>query len=127
LKNEDITIFGDGSQTRSFCYRDDLVEGLIRLMDADDSVNQPVNIGNPNEFTIRQLAELTIKLTGSSSGLVFKPLPEDDPMQRQPEITRAREILGWAPTIELEEGLSRTVSYFRAIELGDFRAPTPNH
>ncbi len=127
LRNQDITIFGDGGQTRSFCYRDDLVEGLVRLMDADDSVYLPVNIGNPNEFTIKQLAEKVIELTGSSSKLIYAPLPEDDPLQRQPDITRAKEILDWSPTIELEQGLERTIAYFRSIDLADFRPPSPNH
>ncbi len=127
IRNQDITIFGDGSQTRSFCYRDDLVEGLIRLMDTGDGNHLPVNIGNPNEFTIKQLAEKVIEITGASSKLIYKPLPEDDPMQRQPDITRARELLGWTPTIELDQGLTHTIAYFRAINLDDFRAPTPNY
>ena len=128
LRNKDITIFGDGSQTRSFCFRDDLIEGMIRLMNHEGPTQHlPVNIGNPNEFTIKQLAELTIKLTNSSSKLIYKPLPEDDPLQRQPDITRARDLLGWEPTIQLEQGLQRTIEYFRAIDLSDFRAPTPNH
>ncbi len=127
LRNEDITIFGDGAQTRSFCYRDDLVEGLIRLMRADDSVSEPVNIGNPNEFTIKELAQKVIELTGSSSTLIYAPLPEDDPLQRQPDIGRARAILDWSPTVELEQGLERTIAYFRSIDLADFRPPSPNH
>ena len=127
LQNKDITIFGDGSQTRSFCYRDDLIEGFIRLMATDDSVYKPVNIGNPNEFTIKQLAEKVIELTGASSKLIYAPLPEDDPLQRQPDITRAKEVLGWAPTIELDQGLERTIAYFRSINLNDYRAPTPNY
>lgn len=128
LRNQDITIFGDGKQTRSFCYRDDLVEGLIRLMDHEgETAHLPVNIGNPNEFTIKQLAEITIRLTGSSSKLIYQPLPEDDPMQRQPDITRAQQLLGWKPTVELEQGLARTIAYFHEINLDDFRAPTPNH
>ena len=128
LRGEDITIFGDGSQTRSFCYRDDLVEGIIRLMAYEgDDEHMPVNIGNPNEFTIKQLAELTLKLTGSSSKIEYKPLPEDDPLQRQPDITRAKALLDWEPTIQLEEGLAHTIEYFRAIDLSDYRAPTPNH
>lgn len=128
LQGRDITIFGDGSQTRSFCFRDDLVEGILRLMAYEgDDAHLPVNIGNPNEFTIKQLAELTIKLTGSDSKLVFKPLPEDDPLQRQPDITRAKSLLDWEPAIELEQGLARTIEYFRSIDLNDFRAPTPNH
>lgn len=128
LQGRDITIFGDGSQTRSFCFRDDLVEGIIRLMAYEgDDAHLPVNIGNPNEFTIKQLAELTVKLTGSESKLVFKPLPEDDPLQRQPDITRAKSLLDWEPKIELEQGLMETIEYFRSIDLRDFRAPTPNH
>ncbi len=128
LRGQDITIFGDGSQTRSFCYRDDLVEGMIRLMNHEsDTAHLPVNIGNPNEFTIKQLAELTIELTRSKSKLIHQPLPEDDPMQRQPDITRAKQLLDWSPTIELEQGLMRTIAYFNEINLNDFRAPTPNH
>lgn len=127
LQNQDITIFGDGSQSRSFCYRDDLVDGLIRLMNTDDRVYKPVNIGNPTEFTILELAEKVIALTNSSSQLVFAPLPEDDPLQRQPDIGRAKELLGWSPTIELEEGLGRTIAYFRSVDLGDFRPPSPNY
>ena len=111
LKGEDITIYGDGSQTRSFCYVDDLIEGFLALMN-QDAVIGPVNIGNPNEFTIRQLAELAIELTGSSSKLTYLPLPSDDPKQRQPDITRAREKLGWEPTIQLREGLGKTIAYF---------------
>ena len=126
LQNKDITIFGDGSQTRSFCYRDDLVEAIIRMMEAD-RVFGPVNIGNPGEFTIKQLAELVIELTGSSSKLVHAPLPEDDPMQRQPDITLARELLGWEPSVKLRDGLVSTIEYFRSIDLADYRAPTPNH
>lgn len=113
LRNEPITLYGDGSQTRSFCYRDDLVEGFLRLMDTAPDVAGPVNIGNPNEFTIRELAELVIELTGSSSTLDYRPLPQDDPMQRQPNITRARETLGWEPKVQLREGLERTIEYFR--------------
>ncbi len=127
LANEDITIFGDGSQTRSFCYRDDLVEGFIRLMNTEcEGIHLPMNIGNPGEFTIRQLAEITIELTGSSSKLIFEPLPEDDPTQRQPTIARAQRMLGWEPTIPLRQGLQATIAYFRSINLSDFRAPTPN-
>ena len=119
LKGEDITLYGDGSQTRSFCYVDDLIEGFIRFMDVPWDVNGanqgfpgPINLGNPHEFTIRQLAEMVIKLTGASSKLVFKPLPSDDPMQRKPDISRAREVLGWEPVVQLEAGLSRTIGYF---------------
>jgi len=127
LEGKDITIFGDGSQSRSFCYRDDLVEGLVRLMESEvQGVHQPINIGNPSEFSIRELAERVIRQTGAPSKLVFEPLPEDDPTQRQPSIARAERLLGWGPTIELEDGLERTIEYFRGIDLGDFRAPTPN-
>ncbi len=115
LKGEPITIYGDGLQTRSFCYVDDLIEGFIRLMGADDVVTGPMNLGNPNEFTIRQLAETVLKLTGSPSKLIDKPLPEDDPTQRCPDITVAADVLEWRPTIELEEGLERTIAYFRKI------------
>lgn len=115
LKNEDITLYGDGNQTRSFCYVDDLVRGLIGLMDAPDGTTGPVNLGNPNEFTIRQLAENIIELTGSKSELVFHPLPQDDPRQRRPDITLARESLGWKPEIELRQGLKTTIEYFDRI------------
>ncbi|MBL0372419.1 SDR family oxidoreductase [Rhizobium sp. KVB221] len=115
LKGQDITIFGDGNQTRSFCYRDDLIEGMMRLMDAPNEVNYPVNIGNPGEFTMRELAEIVLELTGSKSKMVFMPLPQDDPMQRCPDISRAREILGWEPKIPLREGLERTIEYFKSV------------
>jgi len=127
LTGEDITIFGDGSQTRSFCYRDDLVDGLIRLMDGPDSFIGPVNIGNPGEFTIKELAELVVELTGSRSKLVYKPLPQDDPTQRCPDITLAQQHLGWAPKIPLREGLQHTIAWFQQIKLEDYRAPTPNY
>lgn len=112
LRGEDITIYGDGAQTRSFCYRDDLVEGIIRLMNAPDHVSFPVNIGNPGEFTIRELAEIVLEKTQSVSRLVFLPLPQDDPMQRCPDISRAREHLDWEPKIALREGLDTTIEYF---------------
>jgi len=112
LKGEDITLYGDGQQTRSFCYVDDLVRGLIGLMDSSDHITGPINIGNPGEFTIRQLAEQVIDLTGSKSKLVFLPLPQDDPKQRQPNIEKAREILGWEPKVQLRDGLTRTIAYF---------------
>lgn len=112
LKGEPITIFGEGAQTRSFCYRDDLVEAMIRMMATNDSVTGPINIGNPNEFTIRSLAEMVLELTGSRSELVFKPMPLDDPKQRQPDIQKAKDILGWQPSIELREGLISTIKYF---------------
>ncbi len=115
LKGEAITIYGEGTQTRSFCYVDDLIEGFIRLMAATDEITGPMNLGNPNEFTIRQLAETVISLTGSSSELIKKPLPEDDPMQRQPDITFARETLSWQPDIQLEQGLKATIAYFEAV------------
>jgi UDP-glucuronate decarboxylase len=114
LKNKEITIYGDGSQTRSFQYITDLVEGMIRMMGTTDDFFGPVNIGNPNEFTILELADKIIKLTKSSSKIVFKPLPNDDPMQRKPDITLAKKMLnGWEPKIELEEGLLYTIDYFR--------------
>ena len=115
LKGEPITIYGDGMQTRSFCYVDDLIEGFIRLMRADDKITGPINLGNPNEFTIRQLAETVLKLTGASSNLIEKPLPEDDPMQRCPDISYAKKTLEWQPAIELKEGLERTISYFKSV------------
>jgi UDP-glucuronate decarboxylase len=113
LKGEDITIYGDGTQTRCFCYVDDLVEALIRAMNTPDDFTGPVNVGNPREFTILQLAEVVLKLTGSQSRLVFKPLPSDDPRQRQPDISLAKEVLGWSPNTEIERGLERTIRYFR--------------
>jgi UDP-glucuronate decarboxylase len=112
LQNEPITIYGDGGQTRSFCYVDDLIEAFVRLMATPDEITGPINTGNPGEFTIRQLAETIIRLTGSSSTLTYKPLPSDDPLQRQPDITLAREALGWEPTVSLEEGLKPTIAYF---------------
>jgi dTDP-glucose 4,6-dehydratase len=111
LKNEDVTVFGDGTQTRSFCYVTDLVDGILRLMDSD--TNDPVNMGNPHEVTIEQIARTIIRLTGSSSKIVYRPLPVDDPKQRRPDITRARTLLGWEPTVGLEEGLLKTVDYFK--------------
>jgi UDP-glucuronate decarboxylase len=112
LKGEGITLFGDGSQTRSFCYVDDLVNGLISLMDSPAEVTGPINLGNPNEFTIRQLAELVVELTGSNSKIEYRPLPSDDPRQRQPRITHAKEKLNWEPTTQLREGLGKTIAYF---------------
>ena len=113
LRGEDITIYGDGAQTRSFCYVDDLIEAIVRTMKTPDEFAGPINIGNPNEFTILHLAELVVKMTRSKSKLVFKPLPSDDPRQRQPNISLAKEMLGWSPAVELEEGLERTVRYFK--------------
>ena len=112
LQGKPITIYGDGSQTRSFCYVDDLIDGFLKLMDAPDTVTGPINIGNPGEFTIRQLAEIVIEMTGSRSEIVQMPLPQDDPLQRRPDITKARELLEWQPTIPLREGLARTIAYF---------------
>jgi UDP-glucuronate decarboxylase len=113
LRGEDITIYGDGSQTRSFCYVDDLIEGFTRLMASDAGVTGPVNMGNPHEFTIRELAEAVLKKVGGSSRLVFKPLPQDDPKQRQPDITLARSVLDWEPQVQLDAGLDKTIHYFR--------------
>ena len=115
LKGEDITIYGDGSQTRSFCYVDDLIEGMVRLMNSRADFIGPVNIGNPGEFTIKQLAELIVELTGSSSKLIYQPLPSDDPLQRKPMIGLAKKELDWEPTIPLEEGLKKTIQYFKTI------------
>jgi len=115
LRDEPITIYGDGQQTRSFCYVDDLVEGFIRMMETDTSVPGPINLGNPGEFTIRELAEKTIAQTGSKSELTRQKLPADDPKQRQPDITKAKALLGWEPTIPLDEGLERTIGYFRKL------------
>lgn len=136
LRGEDITIYGDGSQTRSFCYCDDLVDVIIAMMNNDqpgyvegthatdpDFVG-PVNIGNPDEFTIKQLAEQVIELTGSSSKLTFLPLPNDDPLQRKPDIALAKEKLGWEPKVKLREGLTRTIDYFKSVDLDRFRQPT---
>lgn len=115
LKNEDVTIYGDGTQTRSFQYVDDLVEGMVRMMQTEDSFIGPVNIGNPNEFTMLELAEKIIKLTHSKSKIIFHPLPMDDPKQRQPNIELAKSKLDWQPTIQLEEGLNKTIAYFRSL------------
>lgn len=112
LKNKDITIYGDGSQTRSFCYCDDLIRGMIAMMATPDEITGPINLGNPHEFTIKQLAELVIELTGSNSKIIYEPLPSDDPTQRQPIIDKAKEILGWEPTVQLREGLIKTIEYF---------------
>jgi UDP-glucuronate decarboxylase len=113
LRGDAITIYGEGQQTRSFCYVNDLIDGLIRLMNSADDVTGPINLGNPREFTIRQLAERVIALTESESKLEFKPLPSDDPTQRQPDITRAQTILNWRPSIGLDDGLRKTIPYFR--------------
>jgi UDP-glucuronate decarboxylase len=115
LQGQDITIYGNGMQTRSFQYVDDLIEGMIRLMNTGDDFTGPVNVSNPGEFTMLELAEKVIKLTGSSSKLVYKPLPSDDPMQRKPDITLAKKVLDWEPKVHLEEGLIRTIDYFKTI------------
>ena len=122
LLGQDITIYGDGLQTRSFCYRDDLVDGMMRLMAQPKEVSGPINVGNPNEFTMKELAEKVIAMTGAKSQLVYKPLPSDDPKQRQPVIEQAKRVLGWEPRIELEEGLKRTIAYFdEALKSDRFR------
>ena len=113
LKNKDITIYGDGSQTRSFCYVDDLVEGIIKMMNSRENFVGPVNLGNPNEFTILELAKKIIKLTNSKSKIIYKPLPEDDPKQRKPDITKAKKNLKWKPSLELKESLKKTIIWFK--------------
>jgi UDP-glucuronate decarboxylase len=115
LKGENISIYGDGGQTRSFCYVDDLIDGMVRMMDSREDFTGPVNIGNPGEFTILQLAQKVIELTNSSSQIIYQPLPSDDPMQRKPDITLARKELGWEPHIQLEEGLIKTIDFFKSI------------
>ncbi len=115
LQGQDITIYGGGKQTRSFCYYTDLLDGMIRLMETGDEVTGPVNVGNPNEFTILELAEIVIRLADSSSKIVYQPLPSDDPMQRQPDITLDRQLLNWEPKVQLEEGLKETIAYFKTI------------
>jgi UDP-glucuronate decarboxylase len=122
LRGEDITIFGDGCQTRSFCYVDDLVDGTLRMMDSPADFTGPVNIGNPGEYTMLELAERILRLTGSTAKLVFRPLPADDPRQRQPDITLAREALGWTPKVSLEDGLKETIGYFRGLFAGTAHA-----
>jgi len=115
LQNKDITIYGDGSQTRSFCYADDLIDGMMKMMETDDKIIGPINMGNPFEFTILELANLCIKLTNSKSKIIYLPLPSDDPMQRKPDISLAKNILNWEPKIQLEEGLKKTIDYFKNI------------
>jgi UDP-glucuronate decarboxylase len=117
LRGENITIYGDGSQTRSFCYVDDLIEGFIRLMASSNDVTGPINLGNPGEFTIKQLAEMVLQMVGGKSRLVFEPLPQDDPKQRRPDISLAKKTLDWEPKIKLEEGLEKTIEHFRKIVL----------
>ncbi len=127
LRGEKITLFGDGSQTRSFCYRDDLIEGMLRMMDTPDDFVGPVNLGNPDEFTVRELADLVVAQTGAKSEIVFEPLPPDDPTRRQPDIGLARAKLGWQPKIPLHEGLAKTIDWFRALDWSQYRPPTPNY
>jgi UDP-glucuronate decarboxylase len=127
LAGQDITIFGDGQQTRSFCFCDDLIEGIIRMMNQADDFVGPVNLGNPDEYSIRQLAETVIQLTGARSQLVFQPLPADDPVRRRPDISLARQHLDWEPTVSLKDGLERTIEWFSAIDVEHFRPPTPNY
>ena len=119
LRNQPVTLYGDGGQTRSFCFIDDLVDGLIRLMNSKDSVTGPINLGNPREFTIKELAERVIELTGSRSKIISKPLPADDPRQRQPDIKLARKVLGWKPVTQLEEGLKKTIAFFEELLRGE--------
>lgn len=125
LHNEDITIYGDGSQTRSFSFVDDTVDALIRLMNQEETVG-PMNIGNPNEFTVKQLAELVVQLTGSKSKIIYLPLPGDDPKQRRPDITRAKKYLKWEPSTQLREGLIKTIDYFKSLDLRKYKKPTPH-
>lgn len=115
LRNEPITLYGDGSQSRAFCYVDDLVEGLMRLMNTDDAITGPMNLGNTGEFTIRELAELVIELTGSRSQIASRPLPQDDPRQRRPDISKAEKTIGWEPKVPLREGLEKTIAYFNSL------------
>ena len=127
LSNKPITIYGDGSQTRSFCYVDDLIDGFVRLMDSDDSVTGPVNLGNPGEFTIIELAEKVIDIVGSKSKIVHRELPSDDPMQRCPDITQAKEILGWEPKVKLEDGLRKPIPYFEGLLRQQFASLPISH
>ena len=127
LQGEDITLYGDGQQTRSFCYRDDLIEGIIRMMNAPDEFIGPCNLGNPHEFTVRELADMVIAQTGAKSKIVHEPLPADDPTRRRPDISLARKHLGWEPTVPLRDGLKKTIEWFRAIDWAAYRPPTPNY
>ena len=115
LQGLPITIFGDGSQTRSFCYVDDLIDGLMRLMGSDDAVTGPINLGNPNEFSVKELAERVIALTASKSRIEYRPLPQDDPVRRKPDISAAKRLLDWEPSVAIEEGLGRTIEFFRGL------------
>jgi UDP-glucuronate decarboxylase len=124
LRGEDITVYGDGSQTRSFCYVDDLVDGILKMMNGPDDFVGPVNLGNPGEFTILELAQKVLAMTNSGSKVIHEPLPADDPTQRKPAIELAKEKLGWSPTVALDEGLKRTIDYFANVDLSQFRRPT---
>lgn len=124
LQGKDISLYGDGSQTRSFCYVDDLIEGIVRMMNGPDEFVGPVNLGNPNEFSIKQLADMVIEMTDADARIHYLPLPADDPTQRRPDIGLAQDKLGWEPTIQLREGLERTIDYFRQLDLRRFRKPT---
>ena len=124
INGQDITIYGDGSQTRSFCYVDDLLDGMMAMMNGPDTFIGPVNLGNPGEFTMKQLAEMVLELTGSSSKIIYMPRPADDPTQRKPDISLAREKLKWEPKIPLREGLERTIAYFKSLNMSNFRRPT---
>ena len=124
---EDITIYGDGSQTRSFCYVDDLVDGFVRMMELEETPPGPINLGNPGEFTIAQLAELVVELVNSKSKIVYENLPVDDPTQRRPDISLAKKLLNWEPKVPLREGLERTINWFQGIDLNKYRPPTPNY
>lgn len=127
LRNEPITMYGEGTQTRSFCFVDDLIDGFVKMMAAPDDFPGPVNLGNPGEFTIRELAEKVVKLSGSSSKVVSgRPLPQDDPLQRCPDIALAKAKLGWQPKVSLDEGLQRTIAWFKSIDMSHYRPPTPN-
>ncbi|WP_419730535.1 UDP-glucuronic acid decarboxylase family protein [Lichenicola sp.] len=123
LRGEEITLYGDGGQTRAFCYVSDLIEGFVRMMDSDEDITGPINLGNPHEIPVRELAERILKLTGSRSRITYRPLPQDDPMQRCPDITRARNLLGWEPRVDLEDGLVRSIDYFDRLLGG--RADSP--
>jgi UDP-glucuronate decarboxylase len=127
MLDETITIYGDGNQTRSFCYRDDLVEGLIRLMNAEPDYAEPVNIGNPGEFTIKELADLVAELSGHKAKFEYLPLPVDDPTRRKPDITLAKRILNWEPKTNLRDGLTATINWFKSIDIGHYRPPSPNY
>lgn len=128
ILNEDITLYGDGTQSRSFCFVTDLIEGIMRMMGGSDSFVGPVNLGNPHEYSMKQLAETIIELTESKSRIVYRPMPADDPRQRQPDISLAkRQLGGWEPKIQLRDGLQQTINYFRSIKMEDYRPPTPNY